>query len=522
MTASILSFAGRRSGIVPAAFFLGLTLAPALLGTAGAADPVPAAAAFSVTIPADKEASIQPGMKRVLVFAQPAAGAAAGEPRLGPNWFRPDPFFGLDVPTAAAGKTYLLDDSADAFPAPPSKLPAGKYRLQAVLDQKFQTQSFGNSPGNLFSKVVEWDSKAGAAPPMLELTEVVPDETWPKREFVEEVRFRSEMLSEFHGRTVEHRAGVVLPKNYRTAPERRYPVVYIIPGFSGTCREALRYPDGTEAAPGEVDFIRVVLDPQCGWGHHVFADSATNGPRGAALVQEFIPHLDRKYRTVADSKARFLTGHSSGGWSSLWLQVSQPETFGGTWSTSPDPVEFHDFQQVDLYAQPPQSMYVDAAGKRRPLARRDGQVLLWYQDFNRMDDVLKRGGQLRSFDAVFSPKGKGADGEPLYAWNRTTGQVDPAVTKAWEAYDVGLVLQRNWKELAPKLAGKLHVFMGDQDTFYLEGATIRLKAILADLGSDAQITIKPGADHSLPAEWLLRIRKEMSESYQKSFPAAAK
>lgn len=515
MTASTLSFAPRPWGVVQAAFLVGLTLAPALPGIAWAAEPT----AISVKIPADKGASIQPGLKRLLVFAQPAAGAAAGEPRLGPNWFRPDPFFGLDVPTAAAGKTYQLDDSADSFPAPWSKLPVGKYRLQAVLDQKFQTQSFGNSPGNLFSKVVEWDSKAGAAP-VLELTEVVPDEAWPKREFVEEVRFRSEMLTKFHGRTVEHRAGVILPKNYRAQPERRYPVIFIIPGFSGTCREALRYPDGTEAAPGEVDFIRVILDPQCGWGHHVFADSATNGPRGAALVQEFIPHLDQKYRTVADPRARFLTGHSSGGWSSLWLQVSQPETFGGTWSTSPDPVEFHDFQQVDLYAQPPQSMFVDAAGKRRPLARRDGQVLLWYQDFNRMDDVLKRGGQLRSFDAVFSPKG--TDGEPLYAWNRADGQVDPAVTKAWEAYDIGLVLQRNWKTLGPKLAGKLHVFMGDQDTFYLEGATIRLKTILADLGSDAQITIKPGADHSLPPEWLLRIRKEMSESYQKSFPASVK
>ena len=268
-----------------------------------------------------------------------------------------------------------------------------------------------------------------------------------------------------------------------------------------------------------VEFIRVVLDAQCEWGHHVFADSATNGPRGQALLEELIPHIDATVRTMATPSARFLRGHSSGGWSSLWLMVNFPDSFGGVWSTAPDPVDFRDYQGVDLYADPPLSLYFDEHGERRPIARRRGEPVLWYEDFGRMDDVIARGGQLRSFEAVFSPLGD--DGLPLQLWDRIDGRIDPTVASAWRDYDIRLVIQRNWDQLAEKLAGKIHIITGSLDTFYLNGAVERLAESLSELGSDAQIEIVDGADHGsvLRSEPAQRIRAEMVECLLKTHPA---
>jgi S-formylglutathione hydrolase FrmB len=256
------------------------------------------------------------------------------------------------------------------------------------------------------------------------------------------------------------------------------------------------------------DLIRVVLDPDCGTGHHVFADSATNGPRGKALVEEFIPYLEKTFSLVADPPARLLNGHSSGGWSSLWLQVTYPDFFGGTWSTSPDPVDFRDFQRIDIYA-PGENMYRDRKGDRRPIARMGGQATIFYDSFSRMEEVIGHGGQLGSFEAVFSPVG--TDGNPRKLWNRASGAIDPEVAKAWETYDIRLVLERGWPTLGPKLAGKIHVITGSLDTFYLEGAAQLLKVSLDALKSDAVVEIVPERDHStiLDSKLAERIDREI-------------
>ena len=265
-----------------------------------------------------------------------------------------------------------------------------------------------------------------------------------------------------------------------------------------------------------VDFLRVVLDPSCPLGHHVFADSANNGPVGEALIREFLPAFDRTFRSVADPRARFLTGHSSGGWSSLWLQVNYPDRFGGTWSTSPDSVDFRDFQRVDIY-RPSENFYSDPSGHTRPLARIGGRAVLTIPGFARMEDVLGPGGQLHSFEAVFSPRGD--DGQPQPLWDRESGAIDANVARAWEKYDLRLLIERNWKRLGPKLAGKLHVFMGAEDTFYLNGATKLLKESLAKLGSDAVVEIRAGKNHSnlLDRELVLRIGGEMARAYRSAF-----
>lgn len=469
---------------------------------------------FDVRLP--PEVSDQP-RGRLFVFL---SRAGAGDVRLEPDWFSPEPFFGKDLEGWAAGESQAIDDSADGFPHPVSELPAGKYRGAAIYDVDFYYPSPKDGVGNRYSPTVEFEVKEGK-PAVVELVlerEVVA-RPWPDSPFVVPIERRSELLSAFHQREVIDRAAVVLPATYFEDPQRRYPVVYVISGFGGHLPDMAQRSasGGPPAAEGEVEFIRVLLSGECKWGHHVYADSATNGPRGQALVQELIPLIDEQFRTVADPRARYVTGHSSGGWSSLWLQVAYPHDFGGVWSTSPDPVDFRDYQQTDLYADPAESVYFEADGQRKPLARRGTTPVVWYPDFGRMDDVLKRGGQLRSFEAVFSPRG--ADGEPLKMWDRTTGKVDLKVVEAWKEYDISWRLRSHWQELREPLAGKLHVVMGDLDTFYLEGATILLKEALQELGSDAQIEIVPGADHGsvLTPQLRARQRREMSEVYRRHF-----
>jgi hypothetical protein len=174
-------------------------------------------------------------------------------------------------------------------------------------------------------------------------------------------------------------------------------------------------------------------------------------------------------------------------------------------------VDFRDFQRINIY-KPGTNMFVDEEGKPRPLARMKGKAVLFYKPFSDMEVVMGHGGQLQSFEAVFSPRGP--QGQPLPLWDRTTGRIDPNVAKAWERYDIRLVVERNWKTLAPKFAGKLHVYMGDEDTFYLEGAVVLLKESLTKLGSDAKVELFPGKDHGTLMDKALRdrIAKEMAAS----------
>jgi pimeloyl-ACP methyl ester carboxylesterase len=196
--------------------------------------------------------------------------------------------------------------------------------------------------------------------------------------------------------------------------------------------------------------------------------------------------------------------------------LNYPDVFGGVWSASPDPVDFRDFQGIDLYADPPQNMYVDSAGHKRPLAHEGDKVTVWFESFAHMDDVLKRGGQLRSFEAVFSPLD--ADGQPQKLWDRQTGQIDPAVAQAWKKYDLNLLLQQNWQKLQPLLAGRVHIIVGDVDTFYLDGAVKRLAQSLQQLGSDAEVSILPAKGHGdyINAEYHANIRRQMNELFQRT------
>jgi hypothetical protein len=479
-----------------------------------------AAEPVTINVTLDERVADRPLTGRLFVYCsrKPAGDAdkPAPEPRLGPDWFSPEPFFAMDVTNFKPGLTRVVDDRADGFPGPLSELPPGKYRVQAQFDQDLDSSHPGYAAGNIYSDVRVWQFNGDSSPSVdLVLKHIVPPRKFRETSWLKEVSIESKLLSEFHKRPIKHLAAVVLPASYQRDANRRYPVLYIIPGFGGTHYDAPRMYGGPPAAEeGEVELIRVLLSADCKWGHHVFADSETNGPRGEALVRELIPYIDATYRTVAEPTARFLAGHSSGGWASFWVQVNYPDTFGGVWSTAPDPVDFHDWQQVDLYANPPLSLYYDEEGERRPIARDQGKPVLWYASFGKMDDVLGRGGQLRSFEAVFSPLDE--NGLPQKLWDRETGRINTEVAREWSKYDISRLLSQKWLALELKLRGKLHVYVGELDTFYLNGAVSRLAVTLKDLGSDAEVVVVPDKDHSnlLTKDLRSKIMRQMSDIYR--------
>lgn len=461
-----------------------------------------------------KGVAAEPFTGRVFVLAS-RRPIADTPPRL--NWFTLNPFFAQDVRGWRPG-TPLRFEPGFAFPHALDRLPREKLYVQAVLDLDRGGQNPLTAPGNGYSKPVVVDLRQPPTRPV----SLVIDRTIPERPFKETDRVKlfeidSKLLTAFHGKPMRLRAGVVLPKSFAQQLARRYPVVYEIPGFGGDHFLAFAAHSRNASDVAGVEMIHVLLDPACRLGHHVFADSDNNGPYGRALVEEFIPALEAKYRGLGVPTARFVTGHSSGGWSSLWLQVAYPDHFGGVWSTAPDPVDFRDFQKVNVY-DPKHNLFTDEQGKPRPLARRDGKVALHYRQFSDMEVVLGRGGQLFSFEAVFSPKGP--DGKPRPLWDRATGTLDPAVALAWQRYDIRLHLVTHWPQLAPRLAGKLHVYMGDQDTFYLEGATRLLREALQALGSDAVVELFPGRHHGnlLDPALRQRIAREMAATFRKHHP----
>lgn len=238
----------------------------------------------------------------------------------------------------------------------------------------------------------------------------------------------------------------------------------------------------------------VMLDESLPEGTHEFADSVNNGPWGTALTTEFIPYLEHKYRMDARRNSRLLNGHSSGGWATLQLEVNYPMVFGGTWSTSPDPSDFHDFTGPDIYA-PHANMYHKPDGTPWPIFRDHGQVIATMEQFAQMETVLgPYGGQLASFDWVFSPKSPSGAPEPMF--DRVTGNVHPEVVKYWhDHYDLAYLVQSNWAKLGTNLKGRIHVYVGTADTFYLDGPAHKFEAVLKKLGGDPHFTYLPGRTH---------------------------
>ncbi|MGA2730205.1 MAG: alpha/beta hydrolase-fold protein [Terracidiphilus sp.] len=446
----------------------------------------------------------QPVSGRLLLFVAPASGDAKD---VDVNMMAPTSVYVAtkEVSSLEPGKTVDIDADDLVFPKHLSEAAPGTYRVQAVMDVHHRYNYDGRSPGDLVSAAttVTVPFSASDAPQLMLATIVQepPDPLSQRPDVVAALKpfdFVSPVLSGFWGRDIHMRAWVLLPPGYASHPKLRYPTVYFTHGFGGTL-QGIR----TRFAPvlydrmkqgGMPEMIWVLLDESSPTGTHEFADSVNNGPWGKALTTELIPTLESRYRMDARASGRFLQGHSSGGWATLWLQTHYPKIFGGTWSTSPDPSDFHFFSTIDLYA-PHANMYRAPDGTPTPILRMHGKPLATFQQLAGLESVLgDYGGQFASFEWVFSPRG--ADGRPMQLFNRVTGDIDPAVADYWRThYDIVHYLERNWKTIGADLKGKIHLTVGTDDTFYLDGAAHSLQSTLVRLGGKSEFIFLPGRSH---------------------------
>lgn len=427
----------------------------------------------------------------------------------------------------APGATVMFDPDRLAYPKPFSQAARGDYELMALLDPDHSYALNGQNEGDLYSAVltVHNFNPADTAPVKLTLDKITPSRPKPQdTENIKLVEFESPMLSAFWGRPIVMQAGVVLPPDYARDPSRRYPAAYIVHGFGGNHTTAWRAGPGLvkDMASGRrFPMVHIFLNGSFPTGHHVFADSVNNGPWGKALTEEFIPYLEKRFPLIASPKARFLTGHSSGGWSTLWLEVNYSDVFGGTWSTSPDPVDLHSFTGIDVTPGSTQNAYRSKDGRPLNLVRMNGKDIASFEQFAKAERVQGEfGGQIASFEWVWSPRG--IDGRPMKLFDRDTGELDPYIEQAWQKYDIRHIVESNWSTLGPKLLGKLHLVVGSEDTFHLEEALTMFCDFLKTKGREDVCEIVPGRDHmnlyqkyqTYPDGLDIRIDHEMKAAFE--------
>lgn len=435
----------------------------------------------------------------------------------------------MEVETIAPDQAVEFDPNTIAYPHPFSQAATGTYQVMALLDPDHTYAYHGQDEGDLYSSVVKISitDSSDTKPIELQLDHATAARArLTDTDNIKLYEFQSPSLTAFWGRPITMRAGIVLPPHYNIARRTRYPTVYHVHGFGGDHTSAWRQGQGLIArmnAGKQMEMVHVYLDGSFPTGHHEFADSVNNGPWGGALTKEFIPALENKYRLVKRPAARFLTGHSSGGWSTLWLQVTYPDFFGGTWSTAPDPVDLRSFTGIDATPGSIDNAYLKKDGTARNLVREGGKDIATLEEFARQEAVQGAyGGQFASFEWVWSPRG--IDGRPMKLFNRETGALDQDVMRAWRKYDIRLTLDRNWATLGPKLRGKLNVIVGGEDTFHLEEAVIKLCDFFQPKKSDAVCEIIPERDHSnlyqpataYPDGLAARIATEMERKYKAS------
>lgn len=491
---------------------------------------------FKITIPSGVASAPLTGRAYVIVTR-----SDADEPR-----FQIDttgvPFFGKDVSAVRPGVPFTLGSGPGVYGYPVTslrQLPAGDYFVQAFFNvyTKFDRsdgsvvwlhlpggdgQDPFTSPGNLYSAVkrVHLDP-ARAANVRLVLDQVIEPEdpvppggtsqqgNPPDSVHVKHLKIRSELLSAFWGRPIYIAANVLLPEGYEASADR-YPVVYQHGHYPGPSPYSFREDLGNAFSkwwvkPDTPRMIVVTMRHENPYYDDSYAvNSANLGPYGDAITQELIPAIDATYRTVAERWGRTLTGGSTGGWEVLAQMIFYPQLYQGVWVFSPDPVDFRFHQLVNVYedanAYFNQSEWV---GVPRPASRSiSGDTRLTMEQENHFELALGTSGrsgwgQWDIWQAVYGPQG--ADGYPAPIWDKQTGAIDHAVAEAWRPMDLRIRLQDDWATLGPQLAGRLHVFAGDDDNYFLNNAVELLEQYLLTTSgpaADADIQYGPNGGHS--------------------------
>ena len=489
-----------------------------ILSLAFSASAAASSITFKVTLPATQP---QPIMGRLFVII---ARADDPEPRLQVGgWRSKTELLAVDVDGLQPGGTATVDALALGFPLKSVReLPAGDYYVQALFNvytrfqradghtifahmDQWEGQQFNKSPGNLYSDAGHFhlDPLTGYEI-RLNLNRKIPTPLPPgDTQYVKHIKIQSKLLTQFWGQPIYLGATVLLPEGYEAHPNAHYPVLYEQGHFS------LRAPLGfsTEESRAETpregrisgpelykrwagaNFPRMIAvtfqHPTVYFDDSYAVNSDNNGPYGDAIMNELIPYIEEHFRIIRQPYARVLSGGSTGGWESLALQVLHPDFFGGTWTFYPDPVDFTRYQMVDIYNDVSAFLApnYDPPIPERPMERTsDGQVDVTMRQMSQLEDVLgshgRSGQQFEAWEAVYGPVG--VDGYPKPLWDKATGKIDPSVATYMRdhGYDLRYYLEQNWPTIGPKLVGKLHIYCGDMDNFYLNLAVYRLEDFL--------------------------------------------
>ncbi len=440
--------------------------------------------------------------------------------------------FGVDVEGMAPGEEARFGPETFGYPVRRlGDLEPGEYVVQALL-HRYDTfhrgdghvvklpaswaagQQWNREPGNLYStprKIALGPNAPG--PVEIRLDRVMPPVLPPAdTKYVRHLRMKSELLSEFWGRDMYLGAHVLVPEGFDEHPEARYPLAIFhghFPADFGGFRTEPPDPDleceyserfridcynriqqqeaydffKTWSSPDFPRFLVVEIQHANPYYDDSYAvNSANVGPYGDAITYELVPEIERRFRGLGAGWARFLYGGSTGGWEALAAQVFYPDEYNGAFAACPDPIDFRAYMLVDIYEDDNAYFVRGPFGRVERPGIRDhlGNVTATLRDFNHQELAKgtrgRSGDQFDIWEAVYSPVGD--DGYPKRLWDKMTGEIDREVAEHWKKYDLSLVLRENWATLGPKLAGKIHLYVGDMDNFYLNNAVYLVEEFL--------------------------------------------
>ncbi len=474
---------------------LGLLILGASLPAQGPKEPL----RFSISF--DPHFSRQAQTGTVYLLISPNLG---GEPRRALNEGSFEGFLlSRKVTDWKAGEPLVFTVDDAAYPAPLLELPPGRYAIQALLDTNPTRCQPGASHGNghSFSRRLDLDPATSGKVELVIKKEIL------RRRREDQLRVHHEYIeSRLVGRQIGHRffvhAAVIMPINATPGSNRTWPVQYWFADLGEDTRSAIKYfqrrglytPRAAADEQFGKEFIFVLLDSQCREGYHFWADSPRNGSFRRALFDEILPHLESSYPMDTRPAARFLVGKGAGGLTALNLLSERPNFYAGAWTFAPDPVDYHDFFGLDLYANPLPNAFRDTRGRERILARREGAPLVSIKQQVAYEQVLPTGSLFHSYDAAFSPLGDNLRSIPLI--DPTNGNLNSRAVRRFRGQDFLARLQQHWDQLGPALEGKIHIQVGAEDEFFLNRGAASLASFLQQKKARHSIEILKGIDHA--------------------------
>src|SRR5271163_4692598 len=540
---------------------------------------------FAVSFTNQQGAAPLDGRLLLILSTDPSA-----EPRLQiSNSVRTQMIFGLDVDALQPGQPVTLDDAAFGYPIRYlHDVPAGDYFVQVVLNEyetfhradgvtvklpmdRGEGQHWQLAPGNLYSTPRKITVRAGGDPVSIVLDQVIPPiPDPPDTPYIRHLKIQSTLLTKFWGRPMFLSANVLVPEGFDAHPNAHFPLMISedhfnddLHGFRTTSPDSDLKPDYSERfhiagynkiqqeeaykfyqlwiAPSFPRFLVAQINHANPYYDDSYAvNSANLGPYGDAIETELIPAIEKTFRGIGQGWARFVYGGSTGGWESLAVQMFYPDHYNGAFVACPDPVDFHAYTHVDIYGQK-NAFYHEGPHTRvaQPGMRNYlGQTLISIEANNQYELALgshsRSGEQFDIWQAVYSPAG--ADGYPIPIFNKETGEIDHEVAAYWKGhYDLTAILQRDWATLGPKLKGKLHIYCGSADNYFLNDAVYLAEDFLKSTTNpwyDGEVKYGDRAEHcwngdpTLP-NYLSRLHyntqylPKILERIQKTAPAGA-